>query len=78
MGDSELYANKEVCAERHKALDIEIRDLKTDVKGIRTSQEEYNRTIRNIYYTLLIIAGATILTLLGVILGHAITFPIPL
>ena len=77
MGDFESV-NKEVCEERHKSLDREIVGIKKDVVNVRSKQEEYNQMIKNIYYTLLVIAGATILTLGGVILGRAVDFHIPL
>jgi hypothetical protein len=77
MGDFETVL-KDVCDERHKSLDREIVELKNNVCDVRSKQEEYNQTIKNIYYTLLVIAGATILTLGGVILGRAVDFHIPL
>jgi hypothetical protein len=77
MGDSECVIQG-VCDERHKGLDREIVDMKKEMGDIRTKQDEYNTTIRNIYYTLLIIAFSTILTLAGVILGRAVDFHIHL
>ena len=84
MGDTESV-NPEVCHERHQMADYkfqqvdkEIDDLKTNVKDIRKDQEEYNQTIKNIYYLLLVIAFSTIMTLAGVILGRAVDFHIPL
>lgn len=70
--------SKELCNERHTWIDREIVDVKKEVSDIQTAQGEYNKTIRNIYYTLLIIAASTILTLAGVILGRAIDFHLPL
>ncbi len=84
MGDAESVS-KEVCFERHQnvngrfdSMEKEIEETKSNIKTIQDAQNEYNRTLKNIYYSLLIIAFATILTLAGVILGRAVDFHIPL
>lgn len=76
--DDQDFVGKDVCYERHKGIDREIVDIKESVTSIKDKQEEYNRTIKNIYYALLIIAASTILTLAGVILGRAIDLHLPL
>ena len=84
MGDAE-FVTPEICQSHHDLVDFkfesmgrEIRDVKTDISDVKKAQDEYNKTIKNIYYTLLIIAFGTILTLAGVILGRAVDFHIPL
>jgi len=59
-------------------LDREIEEIKDDVRIVKGKQDDYNTTLKNIYYSLLIIAFATILTLAGVVLGRAVDFHIPL
>ena len=66
--------SEKFCNERHLRIDTEIKDIKDCVADVKQKQDDYNTTIRNIYYTLLIIAFSTIITLLGVVLGRAIDF----
>jgi hypothetical protein len=84
MGDSE-FVTPEICKSHHDLVDYkfesigrEIRDVKSDISDVKRAQDAYNATIKNIYYTLLIIAFGTILTLAGVVLGRAVDFHIPL
>ena len=84
MGDSE-FVTMEVCKSHHdltefkfESMGREIREVKIDISEVKKAQDNYNSTIKNIYYTLLIIAFGTILTLAGVILGRAVDFHIPL
>jgi hypothetical protein len=77
LGDAETVG-KEFCNERHLRLDREIEEIKDDVRIVKGKQDDYNTTLKNIYYSLLIIAFATILTLAGVVLGRAVDFHIPL
>jgi hypothetical protein len=77
MGDGETVS-KELCNERHTWIDREIVDVKKDVSDVKAAQEDYCRTIKNIWYTLLVIACSLILTMAGVILGRAVDFHLPI
>ena len=76
MGDSE-FVTPEVCKSHHDLIDYKIESMNRELKDVKGAQSEYNATIKNIYYTLLVIAFGTILILAGMVLGRTINFPIP-
>jgi len=79
-----MEVNPEVCILRHELvdtkidhLDKEIEGLKRDVGDVKTLQSEFNNTIKNIYYALIVITVVSFFTLAGVLLGRAIDFNLP-
>jgi hypothetical protein len=79
-----MEVNPEVCILRHELvdtkidhLDKEIEGLKRDVGDVKTLQSEFNNTIKNIYYALIVITIVSFFTLAGVLLGRAIDFNLP-
>ena len=80
MGDSE-FVRTDLCISHHELVDSQLTNLvdsigevKGEMQGVKTKQDEYNATIKNIYYLLLILAATGILTLIGVVLGRSIDF----
>lgn len=84
MGDAE-FVRTDLCKSHHDLVnskfdqvEVSMGEIKGEMVNVKSKQDEYNATIKNIYYTLLIIAASGILTLVGVILGRAIDFHIPI